>query len=337
MNNILFNAILSMDSYNRGYNAGIRFGNLPDGESQTILEQLGNAIIITDSRIIVDSGDIREDIPIGFYAIAYSYNDETIISFRGTDNPPTLANPLTDDVFHGWSLGGGNINSEQAQMAVRFYQEVAGDGNWQTANISLTGHSLGGGLAGFVGGLYDQDALLFDSMEYGPGLLAVGRATLNPGDATYHEDIKQLIYGASTPWSMDTVGITATHIDGEALGFIRLTDSTPLEFGTNVDIFPASSNPVTDAVARHSMAALAIRLFATTEEVQGNDWQASARFFWPLLYSNVFAGQIGAFNVPGTLSTTGKFDEILRQVIAYSAINLGGSGRRAYEAARCAA
>ena len=82
MNNILFNAILSMDSYNRGYNAGIRFGNLPDGESQTILEQLGNAIIITDSRIIVDSGDIREDIPIGFYAIAYSYNDETIISFQ---------------------------------------------------------------------------------------------------------------------------------------------------------------------------------------------------------------------------------------------------------------
>ena len=35
-------------------------------------------------------------------------------------------------------------------MAVRFYQAVAGDGNWRTADISLTGHSLGGGLAGFV-------------------------------------------------------------------------------------------------------------------------------------------------------------------------------------------
>ena len=38
---------------------------------------------------------------------------------------------------------------------------------WLTATaISTTGHSLGGGLAGFVWALYDQDATVFDSMTY---------------------------------------------------------------------------------------------------------------------------------------------------------------------------
>jgi putative lipase involved disintegration of autophagic bodies len=48
-------------------------------------------------------------------------------------------------------MGAGNTDSEQAQMAVEFYQAIAGEGNYLTANIDLVGHSLGGGLAGLVG------------------------------------------------------------------------------------------------------------------------------------------------------------------------------------------
>jgi hypothetical protein len=146
----LIYALLSLDSYNRGYNAGINVGGNALGSAQILQTTLDGITVNLDSGVITDSvtGE-RLDDDIGFYAIAYSYSGETIISFRGTDNQPTLSNPLPDDVFHGWSLGTGNINSEQAQMAVRFYQEVAGDGNWRTADISLTGHSLGGGLAGY--------------------------------------------------------------------------------------------------------------------------------------------------------------------------------------------
>ena len=74
----LFTAILSMDSYNRGYDAGI--AGL--GESG----QIGNATILTR----VDSGISNEQHlewqAAGFYAVAYQWNGETVISYRGTDN-----------------------------------------------------------------------------------------------------------------------------------------------------------------------------------------------------------------------------------------------------------
>jgi hypothetical protein len=69
MNSEVFRALLALDSYNRDYNAGIEGleGNA-----------LGNATIIKR-----DGFEPAQD--IGFYAIGLFVNDETIISFRGTD------------------------------------------------------------------------------------------------------------------------------------------------------------------------------------------------------------------------------------------------------------
>jgi len=54
----LFKAILSMDSYNRGYEAGIKFGDLPDNISIDAPDtQLGNATIF-DSSGDQDAQDI---------------------------------------------------------------------------------------------------------------------------------------------------------------------------------------------------------------------------------------------------------------------------------------
>lgn len=158
----LINAILAMDAYNRGYDAAIQ---LPTVQGSS---EIGNATITLDSRIF-QSGTDRLDDNIGFYALAYDTNGDgkaDIISYRGTDYPqngPLLPN----DIYHGWSLGGGNTDSEQAQMAVEFYQTVAGAGTAQlSAAITLTGHSLGGGLAGLVGSLYHKKADVFDSMTF---------------------------------------------------------------------------------------------------------------------------------------------------------------------------
>lgn len=100
MNPILFKAILSMDAYNRGYDAGIKFGNLSGNNSDDSFGiQIGNAQIITNSAIFTQGGN-RIDDDIGFYGIAYQAKDangnvtETIISYRGTDQPPTLIKPL---------------------------------------------------------------------------------------------------------------------------------------------------------------------------------------------------------------------------------------------------
>ncbi len=75
MSNDLFKAILAMDAYNRSYNQGIEG---IDGDF------LGSAEIISDSAIFGDvpntNPGIRKDANIGFYAIAYEYQGEVIIS-----------------------------------------------------------------------------------------------------------------------------------------------------------------------------------------------------------------------------------------------------------------
>jgi hypothetical protein len=75
----LFYAILSMDAYNRGYNSGI------DLKGST----LGNALISLDAEDegFLDAGAAQS---AGFYAVAYQWNGEIIISYRGTRTESVL-------------------------------------------------------------------------------------------------------------------------------------------------------------------------------------------------------------------------------------------------------
>jgi hypothetical protein len=151
MNRDLFLAILSMDSYNRSYGQGI------SGLASDVGTRIGTAEIRADSSVL-KNGNLRLDIPAGFYAIAYQVSGvsgiadgTTVVAFRGTD---TAGGALLTDVFNGWSLGGG-LPSTQSDLMIKFYQAVARSQgvteDWRTANITTTGHSLGGGLAGLVG------------------------------------------------------------------------------------------------------------------------------------------------------------------------------------------
>ncbi len=72
----LMYAILSMDSYNRGYGAGI---NLSDAKG----EKIGTAEI--SKRIQDIDGFEDAAVNAGFYAAAYTYDGGTVISYRGTD------------------------------------------------------------------------------------------------------------------------------------------------------------------------------------------------------------------------------------------------------------
>ena len=74
----LMYAILAMDSYNRGYDAVIN--GLSENSHTTV--KIGDATIIYN---LIDAGIRAEAIAAGFYAIAYSYKGETVISYRGTD------------------------------------------------------------------------------------------------------------------------------------------------------------------------------------------------------------------------------------------------------------
>lgn len=71
MNNDLFKAILAMDSYNRGYSAGIDL-NKYDSEGNILNSngtKLGGVTILGDSSLAL--GEVAQQ--DGFYAIAYQY------------------------------------------------------------------------------------------------------------------------------------------------------------------------------------------------------------------------------------------------------------------------
>jgi Ca2+-binding RTX toxin-like protein len=352
INPTLMKAILSMDAYNRGYDAGIKFGNLSGNNSiDTASVTIGNATVITSSGILIEAGN-RLDDDIGFYAIAYTYNGEKVISYRGTDDFNGPLDLLTSkDVHHGWTMGGGNTASEQARMAVEFYQIIAGAGNWRTANVSLTGHSLGGGLAGYIGELYDQDATIFDSMTFqlAASNTANYRVTLWDGTTNFiyeniipsavagykppagwtvteinpiaSAELRTLVYGGANPLDTDLNGIKGHYLVGEVLDKML-----PLRSGVaELNPYTLEYNTALSSTDLHSIATLAIRMYADPSMGTnvGTDWRKSAGYFWPVLYDNDFSDAVVQDRVSGALSDKGDYAGILREVIAYSAIDEG--------------
>ncbi|MEO1638742.1 MAG: hypothetical protein AAFU41_05785 [Pseudomonadota bacterium] len=109
----LFLAILSMDAYNRGPEAGIADAgdNDPDGlgDSTSGNVRVGTATVSHNLGSVSEA--FQEDaLATGFYAIAYDVaggtvegidTDTTVISYRGTNT--------SLDYTRGWSVGGGWI------------------------------------------------------------------------------------------------------------------------------------------------------------------------------------------------------------------------------------
>ena len=167
----LFLAILAMDSYARGYKASLKISG-----SDNIGTRLGDATISAHASDDPANDPYKSD----FYAVAYKWNGETIISYRGTDN-------LVNDAATGYGLGAGSTGGtgvsfllkqiykylfktdagfetifdaagvgpkSQSDLAIDFFKEVTGkkviyDGN-TAQNVTAVGHSLGGGLAGLI-------------------------------------------------------------------------------------------------------------------------------------------------------------------------------------------
>jgi hypothetical protein len=92
-----------MDSYNRGYGAGIAgLGGVGS--------QIGNARIV--------DADLPQGSEFaGFYASAYTLGGKTIISYRGTDNPLGFGDDGSD-LLNGWLFGAG-VQTSQLTSVVR--------------------------------------------------------------------------------------------------------------------------------------------------------------------------------------------------------------------------
>ncbi len=136
----LMHAILALDSYNRDYNPGI------DLEGTSV----GTANILS-RELLINGTEYGEWQAAGFYASAYLWNGETIISYRGTDNifTPTWIDDLAGgtDFWNGYGTVAGLPITKQAKLAAEFYQAVTGTqtGDPLTGSATLVGHSLGVG------------------------------------------------------------------------------------------------------------------------------------------------------------------------------------------------
>ncbi len=322
MNNNLFKAILSMDSYNRGYDAGIQLSDAKDTE-------IGNAKIDKTS-IILGSG---LDQSVSFYALSYDWNGQTVISYRGTNTPTESESFWTGDIWNGWFIGGGSTQSKQAELAFKFYQNVVGGvENAFTANVTLVGHSLGGGLSGLVGATYNQpDVTIFDNMPYQRALINT-QDRVYSGTPNYDPDLKTLIYGSGSPQDYSINNHKAFSIEGEVLASVRSNpifigstiDETVLSMGDDVRLIGAI--PIfSEAVAKHSQASLVIVMSFLDQEFipDTSAWEPVAKYFWPVLYENGFAQSIGVDQIGGALKDNGDYAVILRTIIAYSAIDEG--------------
>ncbi|MFH2210689.1 MAG: VCBS domain-containing protein [Pseudomonadota bacterium] len=95
----------------------------------------------------------------GFEAIAYKRNgtNEIVISYAGTD-----PNELPDWI-NNVQMGVG-LKSTQLLQAADFYQKIKQSN--PGADITFTGHSLGGGLAGLMGVFFNKHAEVFDPAPF---------------------------------------------------------------------------------------------------------------------------------------------------------------------------
>jgi hypothetical protein len=152
-NKELLYAILAMDSYNRLYGEGIE--GLGGAGSK-----VGEATLLKGPT----GSDINAWKSVGFYAAAYDTGTGTVISYRGTDS--YFGNG--GDVLNGWIIATGQQTGQSA-LALEFYKSATGKSVFEgdAGNVTVTGHSLGGGLAGLVSWLSGAEGLLFDHMPFG--------------------------------------------------------------------------------------------------------------------------------------------------------------------------
>ncbi len=94
----------------------------------------------------------------GFEAIAFQRGNEIVISYAGTYNKD-----IKGDIAADAALGMGGASIQLLQAAEYYMQIKAANPD---ANITLTGHSLGGGLASLIAVFFNETATTFDQAPF---------------------------------------------------------------------------------------------------------------------------------------------------------------------------
>lgn len=261
---------------------------------------------------------VIDELVVGsFAAVAYhlASTNEIVIAFRGTDS-------LFWDGLTGAPLGAGIYNGPQSQAdhAFNFYNvimsQVSDAGHYANgANVSLTGHSLGGGLAGLVASIHDLPAFVFDSMPFTEGANSL-YADVTGSPSANSAYWQALAFPSGVIQAPSFSQVQSASIDGEILQDLRwgtpftLPNGGGLATTSGLDAqliyqHEIGAGTVTNNVDLHSQALLAIALHGgltpSADQNAGGD----------VIYANLFDADLA--------SKLGFVDsEALKQALAYS-------------------
>ncbi len=303
-NEDLICAIRAMDSYNRGYNAGLK---------------IDNNTVIGDAQISTAKGDAEAQ-DAGFFAQAYTWNNETIISYRGTDVLPglnlSLFNPASWTDIAAWSIWiSANCNTSQAKLAAEFYRSIQQSVG---GSIETTGHSLGGALAGFVAAIYGGSSTTFEHIDYQLAVDTLYNAVTlgipnSLGVRVIDNAALAYYYGGANPWEPNYSGIKGFALQGEIAGQTR--SDTPQTISIADDV-------VLGGISRHSQALLVTMMFGENRSDQ--DFVQAEKAFLPVLFDDAVGRAAGFITDPngGGTGAAAESNQML-SAIAYTAIPSG--------------
>ncbi|CCE02711.1 calcium-binding protein [Bradyrhizobium sp. STM 3809] len=307
----LINAVLAMDVYNRGVNPALSVS----------FNRIGNYELVAGS--IAAAAD-------NFEAATYQLvGDPTtrIISYRGTDSIADVP---------AW-LGGAGLTGWPTQFpdAEAYYKQWA-----TTSHVSLTGHSLGGGLAGYIAALNNKVAYAYDAMPFEFAAEVRydqlhgfwGALTSNPVDrfndihmVSVSGEVLQYVRAAApvleAPLALLQLGPVAgaLAIAHAAIG-ISSEQKTVLGAGTDLGL---------DPIKLHSIALLTMMQWASDNNAQ--DWKKAASVLLAPLEDDAIAKAVGipAAGVGGEGAPADK----MKDMIAYSTVtDASGYGNSAVQA-----
>ena len=279
----------------------------------------------------------------GFYAIAYRVGDgvdgiergTTVISYRGTDDPV--------DYLKGWLIGAGvTAPITQADETVEFYSAVV-DSLPSNTNVILTGHSLGGGLAGLASVLSGTEGYGFDHMPFG---IAASVMAASSGGSDIDLDFTKF----SAMWMDQDILRSVRNGDvqliaGQVLAATALAFGQPLLAGA-VSLFGLSESAATayyeslipedqktelqsysdvskwdviDRAIRSHMIDYLIQIRFAEENEEYADWKNVGVEFFNAYFDKNIATASGADRIDGASENPAK----MGRAIAYSALEAG--------------